>query len=132
MLTVALFLSLVVNRVIEHLFKPLRSFLLLYLDTNKLAWLDFITPYVGWVAGGVITWYTNIDLISSLVPSIAPVAAKVITAIVVGGGAGLIHDIFDSTPTKGREFWAKLYGIYPDPESDLEQRTKDLACGCKD
>ena len=126
----AFFLALVVNRILEHLFKPLRSLLLLYIapNTTKLAWLDFITPYVAWVAGGVLSWYTDIDLISALVPSIAPLVAKLLTAIVIGGGAGLIHDIFDPLPTKGREFWAKLHGLYPDQKDKM----REMPCACKD
>lgn len=47
---------------------------------------------ISWVTGGVIGWLTGINLFAWLFPS--RVAGIVVTAIVIGGGSNLLHQVF--------------------------------------
>lgn len=85
-LAIALFLSLVVNRIIEYAVKPVKQ---RYPDLD-MWWL----VYVAWVAGAALAWVAQINLFADYLPN--PLAGLILTAIVVGGGANLLHDIFQS------------------------------------
>ena len=86
MLVTALFLSLVANRLVEAVVEPLRK---------KYPGLDmWWLIYVAWALGGVLSWLAKINLFAEMLPD-APLAGLLLSAIVVGGGANLIHDIFD-------------------------------------
>lgn len=117
MIEIAFFLALLVNVLVDKIFKPIRSLLMLYILPDNLAWLDFVTPFVAWIAGGVAAWYADINILATVFPSI--VIGRICTSILIGGGAGLLHDIVDKIPSKGREFWAEMYGLSdPEPEQD--------------
>ena len=121
-LATAFFLALVVNRVVEHVFKPLRSLLLLYIAPEKLAWMDYISPYVAWGLGGLVAWYADINLLPIFAD---PLVGKIITSILIGGGAELLHDIFDPLPTKGRWEWGMTYGLLPSEELEALKCCRD-------
>jgi hypothetical protein len=81
---IALFIALATNRIIEGVMEPVRK----KFPTLDLWWLI----YVAWGLGGLIAWLAEINLFAAYLPSV--VAGRVLTAVVVGGGANLIRDIF--------------------------------------
>ncbi len=83
-LVAALFLALVANRIVEGVADPIRK----KFPKLDLWWLI----YVAWLVGGVIAWLAEINLFADYIPNV--LAGRILTAIVVGGGANLIRDIF--------------------------------------
>lgn len=83
--TVALvvFLATVVNRLVEGLFKPI---------FDKFKWDHFWLMYVAWVLGGVLVFLAGVDLFGGIF--VYPLIGQILTAIVAGGGANLINDLF--------------------------------------
>ena len=87
-IAVALFLSLAANRIIEALVRPLKKYLY---GPEEFTWWWLI--YVSWVFGGVLAWLAGLQLFQEYLP-LYPLVDRILTAIVVGGGANLIHGIF--------------------------------------
>jgi hypothetical protein len=85
MLTIAVFLSVVANRLIEALVVPV--FGKYNLDT-------FWLLYVSWLVSGVLVWLSGVNLFVGYLPNLA--IGQVLTAVVCGGGANFINDLFDS------------------------------------
>lgn len=86
-LAAALLLAIFGNRVIEYFVTPL--FEKFNVDKTYLL-------YVGAVPGFVLSVAAGIDLFAMLGISLAYNMGVYATALAVGGGANLIHDIFDS------------------------------------
>ena len=86
---IALFLSLAANRIIEALVRPIKE--RLAAQGNEISWWWLI--YVSWVFGGALAWLAGLQLFAEYLPAY-PIVDRVLTAIVVGGGANLIHGIF--------------------------------------
>jgi hypothetical protein len=84
----ASFLALIANRVIEAFVAPIKK---KYPELD-MWWLI----YPSWVFGGLLAWLAGINLFASL--SLPEVAGRILTAVVVGGGANLIADIFSNKP----------------------------------
>lgn len=82
-LTVATFLSLAANRIIEAIVRPIKENL--DIDTS---WWWLI--YVSWVFGGALAWLAGLHLYADYIPDY-PIVDQVLTAITVGGGANLIN-----------------------------------------
>ena len=87
-LTVAIFLTVITNRVIEAVVQPLKK----RFPAVDFWWL----VYVAWIVGGLLAWLANINLLTALVPGLDPLAGRVLTAVVVGGGSNLLADILPS------------------------------------
>ena len=83
-LIIAAFMATVANRLVDGLFKPM--FAKFNLD-------NFYLMYVAWLVGGVLVWITQVNVFVSYVPN--PLYGQVLTALVAGGGANLLHDLFD-------------------------------------
>jgi hypothetical protein len=88
-LTIAVFLSIITNRVIEAIVQPLKK----QFPALNLWWL----VYVAWPVGGLLAWFAGINLFLTLVPGLDPLVGRILTAVVVGGGSNLLADLF---PTK--------------------------------
>jgi hypothetical protein len=87
----AFFLALVTERVMAALLAPIRK-----------RWPDldlWWALYPTWLVGGVLAYFANINLFTDLVPGFNPEFGRILTAVVAGGGANLLHDIFDRPPT---------------------------------
>ena len=84
-LVVALFLVVVANRLVEALIVPV---------FDKLAWDKFAVQYVAWAVGGALVWLSGVNLFGAYLPD--PLAGQILTAVLSGGGATLLHDIFDN------------------------------------
>lgn len=91
-LMVAAFLALVANRLIEALVKPLYT---------RFEWDTFSLLYVSWVVGGFLVWLSGVNLFIAYPPD-SPVAGQILTAIVAGGGANFIADIFGGQSTRSK------------------------------
>ena len=88
---IALFLSLAANRIIEALIRPIKE--QLAASGKEISWWWLI--YVSWVFGGALAWLAGLHLFEAYLPGY-PIVDRVLTAIVVGGGANLINGIFGS------------------------------------
>lgn len=83
-LTVALFLAMVANRLTEALIVPI---------VEKLKIDRFWLLYVSWVVAGVMVAFSGVNLFIDYIPD--PAMGKILTAIVAGGGANFIADLFN-------------------------------------
>lgn len=88
-LVIALFLATVTNRLVEAVVAPVK---IKYPDLD-LWWLI----YIAWVVGGVLAWLSGVNLFAEYLPG--ELVGRILTAIVVGGGANLIADMFPAQPT---------------------------------
>ncbi len=52
--------------------------------------------YVSFVFGALLSWLFQIDLVSQLIPTtpLFPWAGTLLTALILGGGSNLIHDLW--------------------------------------
>jgi hypothetical protein len=89
-LTVAVFLAVVANRLTEALIVPL---------FDKMAWDKFWLLYISWIIAGVVVAVSGVNLFGDYIPN-SPLAGKVLTAIVAGGGGNFIADLFNSQSKK--------------------------------
>lgn len=81
--TIALFLALVANRLVEALIVPI--FTRFSLDR-------FWLLYVGWVMAGLLVAASEVNLFADYIPS--PLVGQLLTVVVCGGGGNLISDLF--------------------------------------
>jgi len=84
-LATGLFLAAVNTKVVDFLAAPIRQ---RYPDLD-LWWL----LYVALATGAAISWLSGVNLFDGVIESV--VLGRVLSAALVGGGASLIHDIFD-------------------------------------
>lgn len=85
LLVTAAFLATVTNRLVEGLVKPF---------FDKYKWDKFILMYVAWTVGAGLVFLTGIDLFAGVF--VHPLVGRVLTALVAGGGANLLNDLFDA------------------------------------
>lgn len=86
-LAVAIFLALVAERLVAAFITPI---------WEKFEIDKFWLLYVAWVVGGGLVWLSGANVFAEYLPS--PLAGKILTSIVAGGGANLLHDLFDTKP----------------------------------
>lgn len=84
MLETALFLAVLTERLVAGLITPL--FDKLSIDHSWLL-------YVGWAAGGLLSYLAGVNLLGDYFAS--PIVGQIVTAVLTGGGANLLHDVFD-------------------------------------
>jgi hypothetical protein len=72
------------NRLVEALITPI-------FDKYELE--KFWLMYVAWAVSGVLVWLAGVNLFAEFMPD--PLVGKILTAIVAGGGANLLHDLTD-------------------------------------
>lgn len=96
-LTLALFLALVVERVIEFVIKPLVEIL-----ARAVGWdvekVGLVIPYIAALLGAAVAWGFGLDLFADLAIAVglSPAAwfTRALTAVVVAGGSNLLHDLW--------------------------------------
>jgi hypothetical protein len=96
-LALALFLALVVERVIEFVIKPLIENL-----ARAAGWdgekVGLIIPYVAAGLGAAVAWGFGLDLFADLAAAVGLTPAawftRALTAVVVAGGSNLLHDLW--------------------------------------
>lgn len=86
----ALFLSLLVNRIVEGMAQPIRK----QWPNLSLWWLI----YVAWIIGGILAFAANINLVPDLFPD--PLVGRIVSSVIIGGGANLIKSIFNALEPK--------------------------------
>lgn len=84
-LTQAIFLATVNNRLIEYFVSPL--FEAYWPDGRR--WL----LYVAALTGGLLSFLAGIDLLAAAGVDLGQPANLIVSAVIVGGGANLIHDV---------------------------------------
>jgi hypothetical protein len=88
-LVLALFLSLLNNRIVDFFFGQL---------WDKLKWDRFYLMYVAAVTGMVISILARVQLLAGVGVDIGYWPDVILSGLIVGGGSNLIHDIFDKEP----------------------------------
>ncbi len=87
----ATFLAVLNAKIVEYFVTPL---------FEAQGWNKRYQLYVSLVTGLLISWVTRLDLITPLAEKIGqPVmypAGMIITGVLVGGGANMIYDVFDT------------------------------------
>ena len=85
----ALFIAMLANRLLEAIVAPLKK-------REKLEDFDWWwLIYVSWVFAGLLSWVAGLNLFADHFD--IPLFGEVLTAVVVGGGANLINDLFGGT-----------------------------------
>lgn len=88
-LSIALFLSVVVRSFLDYIAEPIRT----KFPTLDLWWFN----YLAIVLGGVIGWLAELNLFAGYFGNI--VLGRIMTALLIGGGAKLINDVFATVPS---------------------------------
>ena len=102
-LLITVFMVIVANRIVEFGFKPIRGALIK--ANESLGWLNCFTPYIAWAIAGGLVWLTEISLFGTLIPTFQ---GRVLSAILAGGGANLLHDLFTMPENLGFSLTAGL------------------------
>lgn len=76
--------AVLANRFVELAITPL---------FDHYGWNKFPLMYIAWVVTAAIVGLTGVNLFASVIPD--PIVGQVLTAIVSGGGANLLHDLVD-------------------------------------
>ena len=77
-------LTVLVNRLVEALVTPI---------FEKMGWDKFWILYIAWVVSGAFVFPTGLNLFSEFIPNM--LVGQLLTAIVAGGGANLLHNLTD-------------------------------------
>jgi hypothetical protein len=85
MLSVALFLAVINKALVDYIVAPIRQ----KFPEADLWWI----VYVALATGGVIGWVSGVNILGEMLPD---VAGRILTAVFIGGGSSLIHDVFDA------------------------------------
>lgn len=86
----ALFLSGAVERFVEAFVKPI---------FEKFNLDKFWLTYIAWTFASVLVWFGNIDLVTPVI-AIDPLVAKIVTAVIAGGGSTILSDIYQRAGIK--------------------------------
>jgi hypothetical protein len=86
LLAIAFLLAVANKAIVDYLAEPVRK---RFPDVD----LWYLT-YVAFVTGAALGFLADINLFA-VAPGLEGLAGRVLTAAVVGGGAGLIHDVID-------------------------------------
>jgi len=62
---------------------------------EKLNWDKFFLMYVAWALGGALVFVSQVNLFSAYLPPEQALLGRILSALVAGGGANLLHDQFD-------------------------------------
>jgi|ETNmetMinimDraft_11_1059920.scaffolds.fasta_scaffold07622_1 hypothetical protein len=84
-ITAAAFLSMLNNRLVEVILKPLLSLARPRLSKDLLLYMSIIT-------GIGMAFYSNTNLLEQYFDP--PIVGIIVTGIIIGGGSNLIHDLF--------------------------------------
>lgn len=60
---------------------------------EKYDWDKFWLMYPSWILSGVFVWLTTVNLFAGVIPN--QLIGQILTAIVAGGGANLLHNLTD-------------------------------------
>lgn len=88
-LEIVVFLALVGNSLVAALITPL---------FKKFKWDEFPLLYITWVITSAITYWSGANVFADFFPS--PIIGHILTAVVAGGGAKFLRQIFETAPAK--------------------------------
>jgi hypothetical protein len=86
-LGVVIGMMVLANRLVAALITPV---------FEKYALDKFWLMFVSWAISGVFVWLTGVNLFASFIPNV--LIGQILTAIVAGGGANMLHDLTDKSP----------------------------------
>ncbi|MCA9942842.1 MAG: hypothetical protein KC449_05150 [Anaerolineales bacterium] len=87
MLALALLLAVANTKVIDYFAEPAKK---------KYPGVDFWwLIYVALLTGAGIAWFSGVNLFADLIAH--ALVGRVLSAVLVGGGSSLIHDVFDQS-----------------------------------
>ena len=72
------------NRLVAMLVTPIFD----KYDLDKF-WL----AYPAWILSGVFVWFTSVNLFATFIPN--QLIGQILTSVIAGGGANLLHDLTD-------------------------------------
>jgi len=84
-------IAVLTNRFVTALVTPL---------FDKYQWERLYIMYIAWALSGVIVWLTGVNLFVTLFEEKYVMVGKILTAIIAGGGANLLHDLTDKKDLK--------------------------------
>lgn len=84
-------IAILTNRFVTALVTPL---------FDKYEWKRLYIMYIAWALSGLIVWLTGVNLFETLFEEKYVMAGKILTAIIAGGGANLLHDLTDKKDLK--------------------------------
>lgn len=84
-LIIAAFMATIANRLVAGLVTPV---------FEKFGLDKFWLTYISWLVGGLLVWATGVNLFASYIPD--PLTGQILSAVIAGGGANLLHDLFDT------------------------------------
>lgn len=90
-LAAAIGLAVLTERLVAYFVRPL-------FDTYKVERYPWLM-YVGLVVGLVIGLLSNVNAFGDL---FAPLVGRILTAVLIGGGSNLIHDVVDGIANSGK------------------------------
>ena len=92
LLAIAFLLAVANKALIDYLVEPIRK---------RFPDLDlWFVPYIAFASGFAVGFLADVNLFA-VAPGLAGPVGRVLTAMVVGGGASLIHDIIDHPDVAG-------------------------------
>ena len=83
-LLIAAFLAIVAKRLVDGLITPL---------FDRYDWDKFALKYIAWAVAGALVWASGVNLFEAYLPGV--LLGQIMTAIVGGGGANFLHDLFN-------------------------------------
>ena len=83
-----MFLAILTKALLDFLAAPFRA----RWPEIDLWWFD----YLALVCGGVVAWFADLNLLADYIPHEA--LGRILTALLIGGGAKLINDVFANVP----------------------------------
>lgn len=84
-MTIAILLAVTNQKIIDFLVEPVRK----HVPDLDMWWVT----YLALLTGVLISLSAGVNLFVDFVP--VEITGKVLTAVLIGGGSSLIHDIFD-------------------------------------
>ena len=85
LLGVVIGMMVLANRLVAALVTPI---------FEKYGWDKFWLMYPSWILSGVFVWFTGLNLFAPFIPN--ALIGQILTAVVAGGGANMLHDLTDS------------------------------------
>ena len=84
-LGVVIGMMVLANRLVAALVTPL---------FEKYSLDKFWLMYPSWILSGVFVWFTGLNLFAPFIPN--ALIGQILTAVVAGGGANMLHDLTDA------------------------------------
>ena len=84
-LGVVIGMMVLANRLVAALITPL---------FEKYSLDKFWLMYPSWILSGVFVWFTGLNLFAPFIPN--ALIGQILTAVVAGGGANMLHDLTDA------------------------------------